>query len=147
MWGGKMMDELKVSHSGSRVENKRQCGCLPSCCRVRRYVLFYNPLDRSLKLNALSAKRTDGQWKGGRNWNSTQSSEGSISSVVRKSEFFCQFTRSNLNHGDVALSGHCGQYRVCVAVDPGCCVSDWGWANAVPFECNRASFLNLSYIK
>ena len=88
MWGGKIMDELEVSHSGSRVENKRQCGCLPSCCRVRRYVLFYNPLDRSLKLNALSAKRTDGQWKGGRNWNSTQSSQGSISSVVRKSEFF-----------------------------------------------------------
>ena len=111
MWGGKIMDELEVSHSGSRVENKRQCGCLPSCCRVRRYVLFYNPLDRSLKLNALPAKRTDGQWKRGRNWNSTQSSQGSISSIVRKSEFFCQFTTSNLNHGDVALSG---QYRECV---------------------------------
>ena len=133
MWGGKMMDEIKVSHSGSRVENKRQCGCLPSCCRVRRYVLFYNPLDRSLKLNALSAKRTDGQWKGGRNWNSTHSSQGSISSMVRKSELFLSMYEIKLEPWRCCVVRQC---RVCVAVDPGCCVSDWGWANAVPCHFN-----------
>ena len=88
MLGGRIMEELKVSQPGAELRTKGSADASDRCCRVRRYVLFYNPPDRSLKLNALSAKRTDGQRKGGTIWNSPDRSQGSISSIVERARVF-----------------------------------------------------------